>query len=599
MSNSNPGAHREPRAVYEDRLSARRQSVASLDRADGRIANLRLVLFLVALAMAWLAWGRHLFSSWWLLVPVAAFGVVAVVHDRLHDRRSLMLRAVAFYELGLARVEGRWAGLGNDGSRFDDPAHPYARDLDVFGKGSLFERLCVARTAAGEETLARWLLAPAPAASVRERQAAGRELAPKVDLREDLALLGSDVRATLEPERLVAWGTAPQVLPGPAVRWVAVVLSVCGVAAGVGWALGIGPLPFAAVLLLDIVFLRLLRERLALATAGIHKAGADLSILAGVLSRFESEEVRAPLLIELKDALGGRGVPASRHIEKLARASELLEAQANQFFTPIAVVLLWQVHLAWRIEGWRREHGPAIARWLEVVGELEALCSLATWAFENPEDPWPDVVDEGPLFEGSALAHPLLPGAVANDVSLGGTLRALVVSGSNMSGKSTLLRTVGANAVLALAGGKVRARSLRLSSLAIGGTLRVQDSLQEGASRFYAEIKRLRQLVEIADGPLPLLFLVDEILHGTNSHDRKIGAEAVLREFLEKGAIGLLTTHDLALAQAAEALAPRAANVHFEDHMEEGRLAFDYKMRPGVVRKSNALELMRAVGLAV
>ena len=210
-----------------------------------------------------------------------------------------------------------------------------------------------------------------------------------------------------------------------------------------------------------------------------------------------------------------------------------------------------------------------------------------------------------PRFDGEALAHPLLPAGagIANDVVLGSDgsgprPRLLLVSGSNMSGKSTLLRTVGANAVLALAGGPVCARRLTLSRLALGATLRIHDSLQQGRSRFYAEITRLREIVDLCHGPVPVLFLIDEMLSGTNSHDRRIGAEAVLRALISRRAIGFATTHDLALAEIADALAP-AANVHFEDEIRDGKIAFDYRMRPGVVRKSNALALMRAVGLDV
>ncbi|HEU4754153.1 MAG TPA: DNA mismatch repair protein MutS, partial [Armatimonadota bacterium] len=226
---------------------------------------------------------------------------------------------------------------------------------------------------------------------------------------------------------------------------------------------------------------------------------------------------------------------------------------------------------------------------------------LAAYGFEHPQDPFPELADEGPLFEVEGIAHPLLPAAraVRNDLSLGPELRMLIVSGSNTSGKSTLLRSVGVNTVLALAGAPVRARRLRLSRLSVGASIRVQDSLQGGISRFQAEILRLRRIVELTGGPHPVLFLLDEILHGTNSHDRRIGAAAVLRSLVERGAIGLTTTHDLALTQVAGSPELKAANVHFEDHMEDGRMAFDYHLRPGVVQKSNALELMRAVGLDV
>jgi DNA mismatch repair ATPase MutS len=236
------------------------------------------------------------------------------------------------------------------------------------------------------------------------------------------------------------------------------------------------------------------------------------------------------------------------------------------------------------------------------VGEFEALGSLAAYRYEHPDDPFPEVLDAGTTaFDGIALGHPLIAAAqmVRNDVGLSGARRLLVVSGSNMSGKSTLLRTVGINTVLAMAGAPVRATSLRLTPLAIGATLRIQDSLQEGRSRFYAEITRVRALADLTRGPVPLLFLLDELFQGTNSHDRVIGAAGVLRSLLDRGAIGLVTTHDLALTAVATDLAPRAENVHFEDRFEAGDLHFDYRMKPGPVTRSNAIALMRAVGLDV
>jgi DNA mismatch repair ATPase MutS len=234
------------------------------------------------------------------------------------------------------------------------------------------------------------------------------------------------------------------------------------------------------------------------------------------------------------------------------------------------------------------------------VGEIEALCSLSAYAYEHPNDPFPQIVEGEAQFEGENLTHPLLPASksVPNSVKLDRNLQLLIISGSNMSGKSTLLRTAGVNAVLALAGAPVRATRLQMSSLALGSTIRVMDSLQQGTSRFYAEIQRLRDIMELAK-KRPVLFLLDEILHGTNSHDRAAGAEAVIRGLLQRRAIGLVTTHDLALAKLSETLAPRAANFHFQDHLEDGRMVFDYHLYPGVVEKSNALALMRAIGLEV
>jgi DNA mismatch repair ATPase MutS len=242
-----------------------------------------------------------------------------------------------------------------------------------------------------------------------------------------------------------------------------------------------------------------------------------------------------------------------------------------------------------------------LRRWLGAVGEIEALSSLAAYHYEHPTDVFPDVVEGPPAFEAEDLGHPLLDDAIniRNDVRIGGDLRVLIVSGSNMSGKSTLLRTVGINTVLAQAGAPVRARHLRLTTLEIGASIRIQDSLHSGVSRFYAEITRLGLIMRRATEPGRVLFLIDELLHGTNSHDRRIGAEAVVRGLVERGAIGLVTTHDLALASVATAMGSRGANVHFQDVLDNGRLRFDYRMRSGVVEHSNALELMRSVGLDV
>jgi DNA mismatch repair ATPase MutS len=488
------------------------------------------------------------------------------------------------------------------GERFLEEDHPYAADLDIFGEASLFERLCTARTRAGEDTLARWLLGPADAATIRARHEAIIELRPRLDLREDLELIGAEVREGIDPESLASWGREPRVFTSKSTLIGALVLGALAVAAVTLWAtteVGLSPLFF--VILLEIAYSIRVRKRVKSILSPIDRRTHDLVLLAELLARLEREPFGAPALVRLRDGLATEGEPASVRIARLARLLHLLESKDNQFFAPIAGLLMWTPVLAHAIDSWRVKTGPAIAGWLSAVGEFEALVALAAFAFENPKDPFPEIEEAETCFRGESVGHPLLPDAacVRNDVTLGGELRVLLVSGSNMSGKSTLLRTVGTNAVLALAGAPVRAARLRVSVVAIGATLRIQDSLQAGRSRFYAEITRVRQLVCLAEGPRPLLFLLDEIFHGTNSHDRVVGAGAVVKGLIDRGAIGLVTTHDLALAQVAESLAPRAANVHFEDQLVDGTMRFDYLMRPGVVQHSNALALMRAVGLDV
>jgi DNA mismatch repair ATPase MutS len=254
------------------------------------------------------------------------------------------------------------------------------------------------------------------------------------------------------------------------------------------------------------------------------------------------------------------------------------------------------------IERWRKQSGPHVREWIAISGEFEALFALAGYSYEHPADPFPELADSADgWFDASGLGHPLMAEAqcIRNDLRLGGDLRLLIVSGSNMSGKSTLLRSVGLNTVLAWAGAPVRATRLSISPLRVGASIRVLDSLQDGKSRFYAEITRLREIVALSGNSVPALFLMDELLSGTNSHDRRIGASAIVRTLVDRRAIGLITTHDLALAHIAEDLQGRAVNVHFADTLEDGRLHFDYRLQPGVVERSNALDLMRSVGLDV
>jgi hypothetical protein len=384
-------------------------------------------------------------------------------------------------------------------------------------------------------------------------------------------------------------------------RLAALLIGLFSAAAVVMW-LGFGYRKTAMVaLMVEATFLFLYRAQIVRVIAEVERPGRELSLLAEILGRLEQERFASPMLVRLRSELDTDGKPPSRQIARLSRLIQILDSLKNQFFAPIAFVLLIPTQLALAIERWRRHAGAKIPQWLDAVAEIEALSSLASYAYEHPRDPFPELVEGEVLFDGESLGHPLIAGArsVRNDVRLAAEPRALIVSGSNMSGKSTLMRTVGANVVLALAGAPVRARRLRLSPLAVGASIHILDSLQTGASRFYAEITRLRQIVELTNGDLPLLFLLDEILSGTNSHDRLIGAEAVVRGLVERGAIGLVTTHDLALTRIAESLNGRGANVHFEDHLENGRMVFDYRMQPGVVRRSNALELMRSVGLEV
>jgi hypothetical protein len=591
----------DPAPEYRERLRLRREAHAALLILDARHSYLRLAVFGVFLLVLVLGW-RGTLSYWWLVPPVVAFGWLLQRHDAVIRRRDFAARAIVFYERGVARLEDRWPGTGEAGERFIDNRHIYANDLDLFGHGSLFELLSIARTRAGEETLAAWLAAPASPPEIQARRDAITELAPALDLRERVALAGTDVRAGIHSEALVAWAEAPPVLERTWPRWIAAMLTLAAIASFAWWMTTGDAGAFVLVVVLEILFSTPLRARVDKALHAADGPARDLDILAHVLLQLEAQQFTSSRLRGLHDSLETYGVVASRAIHRLHQLVEWHDWQHNPFFAIIGATLLWGTHIAFAIEHWRRQYGAHVAVWLHTVAEFEALSSLSTYRYERPADPFPEIVEgASAVYEGIDLGHPLIPDsrAVRNDLRLTPPTRLFVVSGSNMSGKSTLLRTVGINAVLAFAGAPVRARALRLTPLVIGATLRIQDSLQEGRSRFYAEITRIREIADRAAGPVPVLFLLDEIFHGTNSHDRLVGASGVLRSLVDRGAIGLITTHDLALTAVVSELTPRAQNVHFEDHFEGGEIHFDYRLKPGPVTRSNAIALMRAVGLDV
>jgi hypothetical protein len=608
----------DPQSIYSQRLEQRRSELAAGERRSRALSYCRLGAAVCALALIWVALVYKSVSIALAAFPAAAFVTLAVMQERLLRVQERRRRSAAFYERGLARLQGRWAGTGEPGDRYLDAAHPYAQDLDIFGKGSLFELLCTARTHIGEDTLARWLLTPANPATVRARNQAVGELRPSVDLREDLFIVAEEARAGVDAESLASWGEAAPLLgsgAGRAAAWALTALGILGLASFLlanAAQLGFVRIPpayasllrdfFLVALVVNAVYLYRTRKRTAAVVDAVDQAAHELGLLSETLLRLERERFGSPLLAELHASLDAAGDPPSRRLAKLNRIVQYLDSRDHLLVRVAEPFLLWTTNLAFAVEAWRRHSGKAVRRWLTAVGEMEAISSLASHAFEHPADPFPEFVDDaGACLECEGGGHPLIPEdrVVRNDLRIGGPLRLLVVSGSNMSGKSTLLRTLGTNVALAQAGAPVRARRLRLSPLALGASIRINDSLQGGVSRFYAEILRLRQILDRTSAGLPVLFLIDELLNGTNSHDRRIGAEALARGLVERGAVGLITTHDLALASIAEILGERAANIHFEDSIEDGRIRFDYVLRPGVVRKSNAIELMRSVGLEI
>jgi hypothetical protein len=451
----------------------------------------------------------------------------------------------------------------------------------------------------GKRCLARWLLTHADIQEIQERQAAVAELKSRLDFREDLAVSGESERIAAKPEALIAWAREESGLKDG--RWWALGLAILSMAALV-FGFTVMWTPFILLLLINGIVTSRARHRLEKVFAGIGETHKDLDSLALLLHRIEVEKFDSPMLQQLQTRLLTHGLPPSVCIDRLDTLADLDDSRHNWFVGIFDIPLLYSMQIAFALERWRRTYGSGIEAWLDVVGEIETLVSLAAYSYEHPQDPFPEFAppEDEICFQGDALGHPLLPAdkCVRNDVKLGGNSQVLLVSGSNMSGKSTYLRIVGINAVLAMMGAPVRATRLRLSRVAVAASMRVSDSLQKGISHFYAEIKRLRQVVDLSSTQ-PALFLLDEVLQGTNSHDRRVGTEGVLRTLVRNRAIGLVTTHDLALTSLEQVFPEHVLNVHFQERFEDDRLSFDYQLRPGVVTTSNGIELMKSIGLDV
>lgn len=590
-----------PRLEYAKRLIEREGAVARRERSHIRMGYWKVAVAGAAVAFAWLRYVSHEISGYWLLGALVVYAVFALVHERILRARARADAAANFYRRGNARMEDRWPGGGETGDRFRDLKHVYADDLDIFGRGSLFELLSTARMAMGEERLASWLLAPAAAAEIRERQAAVAELRGKLDLREQIGVVGSELRPRIDPQKLIAWAESPRVLTSIWLRWVVAALGLAVAATG-AWALVGGPYqPVVALLAVAVLIRRVFSKRAEGVVSGANANAEGLELFAKILQLLEAQNLQGAKLAQIRGALHAERQCASQGVFSLARIIYWVDAREGLMAKIADWAFLYTVQVAFAADAWRARCGRNLRGWIEVAAEMEALLALSAYAFEHPADPFPEIAEGGAEIVGEALAHPLLPSAsaVRNSVELGGDTRVLLVSGSNMSGKSTYLRTVGINAVMAMAGAPVRAKSLRLSPLAIGTRMRTSDSLQEGRSGFYSEVLRIRQVFDLLKENLPVLFLFDELLEGTNSRDRRIGAEGLLAALVRAGAIGIVTTHDLALTEVAQSLDGASRNAHFQDHIEAGKMRFDYTLRDGVVSKSNAIELMRLAGLDV
>jgi hypothetical protein len=603
-----------PQEGHQARLRTLEGDARRHARTSRAISTFRLVTFIGAAGLAGARGFNYLpFFFWWVAAALAVGFVVLVIwHARVDRTERRVAAALAYHRWALLRIEGKYAEYPSRGERFRSDEHPYSADLDVFGEASLFQLLDSTHTRRGEELLARWLTEPSPLAEVLDRQEAVRELAAREGVREELAVLGALIRVDKpDPGPLLAWAESPPVvsaLPFAQVAALALpaLLGLFFVLAGLD--IVAQRVVLFAALGQWVYALSLLPKVEPIAGAVSAREGALVPYRA-MLELLARERFESPLLQRLQEKISPTkesGRAAGEEIGKLSSIAGFLDARQNEVFRFfIGPLFLWDLNCVLRLEKWQARAGRRVRSWLDTIAEFEALASLAAFAHDHPETSWPTLSDQA-SFEAKGLGHPLIdPKArVTNDVRLRGRGTALLVTGSNMSGKSTLLRAMGTNAVLALAGAPVVAKELVMAPAGLRTSMWARDSLAKGVSHFYAELEKLKRVVDGVAGERPLLFLLDEILQGTNSRERIIGARSVLRHLLEKGAMGAISTHDVGLLDLGADLDSRVDKVHFEEQVsdsENGKsaMSFDYKLRSGVVRSTNALRLMQRVGIDV
>ncbi len=608
--------------TYQARLQQHTKQAELLGERSKLLSNFRGLSF-GTMAVSAIGWMTSAHPAWPILTLVAAlvFAGLLVAHSRVLGREDMALRWRQVNGDALKRVTGAYKELGLDGAEFRNPIHPYAEDLDLFGKASLFQLINRAQTKFGQRRTAAFLMNRCPIGELAQRQVAVRELTPLLDFRQEVEALALHSAAPLgevsndaagtknrgakvvDPEPLLAWAESkPQLIDKPWLVTVATALPIftCG---WIAYALfqGWHPITWVGPLVAHGVLLVTAQSYVGSVFAAVSSHQGAFLRFGPMLRLVENAKFESEVLSELQKTTRVEGSFPSARMRKFERIVSWFEFRHNGLVYPLFdLVFLWDFHCVFALERWQRETGKHLREWFRALGEMEALASLAGFAYDNPEYCWPTLVRDRTCLEAKELGHPLiLKGRVTNDVAIPSGGRALLVTGSNMSGKSTLMRAIGVNVVLAQAGAPVCASQMVVSPLNIRTSMRMSDSLDQGVSHFYAELRKLKAVLDACGGEAPVLFLLDEILHGTNSRERQVGARWVLSELLRNGAIGAVSTHDSGLCTLPEPLMSAVQQVHLREVTEGSEMTFDYRLRPGPVQSGNALRLMRSLGIAV
>ena len=574
-------------------------------RQFNQLSTVRILAFILAIVgLVYLANARS-DGGFLLLLVISAVGFPLLIryHNRLRAHKDQLLTLKSINENELKRLNFELADF-DQGNNFQQPTHPYSGDLDVFGEHSLFQLINRSATQQGKSMLAQWLLHPAEKAEVTARQQAVQELMNLTEWRQNFQAYGPQQPDQRESTTtLLAWMRESPALPRRALY--------------TGLCYGLALLAVVAIVLYFTTALPGYVVALVLAvngtilwgTAGVaadtHRktthSVAALHAYQNMLVSLEQQTFDAARLQQIQKKISHDGVYASREISQLRYILDNFNSRGNMFYHILNVVLMLDVFWLLRADGWKAQLYGDVAQWFDAVSEAEAFSSIASFAFAHPVFTFPTISDQQFCLHAQGMGHCLIPPKqrVANDFATEDRGTITIITGSNMSGKSTFLRTVGVNVVLALSGAPVCAERFEVSAMQLFTSMRTQDSLEENVSSFYAELRRLRQLLDMLKAPeRAVLFMLDEILKGTNSKDRHHGATSLIKQLSKLAATGFVSTHDLELGKLEEVL-PNVKNYSFTSTIEQDEICFDYTLRQGVCQSFNASKLMEKMGIAI
>ncbi len=571
------------------------------------LSNLRLVAFLgIITGAVFLYLSYYILGSVLFVISLVSFIILIVMHEKVKVSKEKALSLVEINQKALGRIKGEWVEFEDKGEEFIDQKHPYSIDLDIFGQASVFQWINTTVTPMGRKLLKGILTNPLKdRVKIKERQDAITELSDKLDLRQQFLSEGSfDVKEMKDPDDLLEWANNKNPMFRYAwVGWGVKILTALTVVSIFLPFLSFGFFLYMTIPLLliqAILFIVKLKYYFnVFEVAGRYKD--QISVLQKLLTVIENESFESRHLKGIKEGLTHKkGSTTSGEIRELSVIVDMMSFKYSPaFYLLLNLIFLWDYHCMVLLERWKEQSGHNIGKWLDAVGRFDELISLANVRYDNPEWCIPQITNKKHFFSAKGMGHPLLPkgSRICNDLDINGFGNVLLITGSNMSGKSTLLRTVGLNLILACTGVPVCAIDFKCSVMDVYTSMRVNDNLEKKISSFYAELLRIKTIIEAASTDNSLLFLLDEVFRGTNTRDRHAGASAVLRKLSKMGAVGLVSTHDLELGELENDKDMYLRNYHFVESYDNNRIVFDYKLYPGVSKTTNAIYLMKMVGI--